>query len=121
MLTVSQWAHPQTCHKRACKTQASKAEQGDWVVLIAEPWHICGVDVAAPDQLHFQPHLPLLQRVLSLPDCFSDGEVRARLACSAGVDAASSTPSASLTARGGRCWRAMAAPGRQAVTQAAAR
>jgi hypothetical protein len=44
-------------------------------VLAAEPWHACGVDVAAPDQLRFSAHLPLFQRLRGLPDCFSAREV----------------------------------------------
>ena len=46
------------------------------MVLVAEPWRACGVDVAAPNQLHFNSHLPLLQRLRSLPNCFADVEVQ---------------------------------------------
>ena len=45
------------------------------MVLVADEWHACGVDVAAPEQLSFSAHLPLLDRLRSLPDCFSDAEV----------------------------------------------
>jgi hypothetical protein len=52
------------------------AVKGPWVALAAEPWRAVGVDVAAPDQLRFQPHLPLMQRIRSLLNCFSEHEVR---------------------------------------------
>lgn len=46
------------------------------MVLASDPEWLCGVDVAAPNQLHFAKHLPLIDRMRMMRNCFSDSEVK---------------------------------------------
>lgn len=46
------------------------------MVLASDPEWLCGVDVAAPGQLHFATHMPLMERMRMLRGCFSDSEVK---------------------------------------------
>lgn len=47
------------------------SHEGYWVVLASEPVCLCGVDVAAPQQIRRAPGVPLLQSLLALRDQFS--------------------------------------------------
>lgn len=50
--------------------------QGDYTALVSEPLVICGVDVAAPQQLRRRPGVAVRQAIAAFENQFSKAEVR---------------------------------------------
>lgn len=77
------------------------------MVLASDPEWLCGVDVAAPGQLHFATHLPLMERMQILRRCFSHSEVRRSISISEepGVHPSQTVQNAQLPGSAGHAFR----------------
>eukprot|EP00892_Ulva_mutabilis_P008408 jgi/Ulvmu1/593/UM001_0601.1 len=61
-------------HPIAKSLNFNVSHEGDWVVLASDPEWLCGIDVAAPNQLRFAEHLPVMERMRMLHKFFSEHE-----------------------------------------------